>query len=71
MYIYSLVDSTFNECNMLNHLIKTDRIVHAHSEAFVACQTYYSVNKNKKFRSFKSKENIHKKEVGPYQGFGY
>ena len=29
------------------------------------------VNNNKKFRSFKSKENIHKKEVGPYRGFGY
>ena len=28
-------------------------------------------NNNKKFRSFKSKENIHKKEVGPYRGFGY
>ena len=26
---------------------------------------------NKKFRSFKSKENIHKKEGGPYRGFGY
>ena len=26
---------------------------------------------NDKFRSFKSKENIHKKEVGPYCGFGY
>ena len=26
---------------------------------------------NKKFRSFKSKENIHKKEVGPYHGFSY
>ena len=26
---------------------------------------------NEKFRSFKSKENIHKKEVGPYRGFGY
>ena len=25
----------------------------------------------KKLRSFKSKENIHKKEVGPYHGFGY
>ena len=23
------------------------------------------------FRSFKSKENIHKREVGPYHGFGY
>ena len=28
-------------------------------------------NNNKKFRSFKSKENIHKKEVGSYRGFGY
>ena len=27
------------------------------------------LNKNEKFRSFKSKENIHKKEVGPYRGF--
>ena len=26
---------------------------------------------NEKFRSFKSKENIHKEEVGPYCGFGY
>ena len=25
-------------------------------------------NNNKKFRSFKSKENIHKKEDGPYRG---
>ena len=29
------------------------------------------INNDKKFRSFKSKENIHKKEVGPYRGFGY
>ena len=29
------------------------------------------INNNKKFRSFKSKENTHKKEVGPYCGFGY
>ena len=29
------------------------------------------LNDNEKFRSFKSKENIHKKEVGPYRGFGY
>ena len=28
-------------------------------------------NKNKKFRSFKSKENIYKEEVGPYHGFSY
>ena len=32
---------------------------------------YEVVNNNKKFRSFKRKENIHKKEVGPYRGFGY
>ena len=30
-----------------------------------------SRNNSKKFRSFKSKEHIHKKEVGPYHGFGY
>ena len=28
-------------------------------------------NNNKKFRTFKSKENIYKKEVGPYHGFDY
>ena len=28
-------------------------------------------NNNEKFRSFKSKENIYKKEVGLYRGFGY
>ena len=29
------------------------------------------INNNKFFRSFKSKENNHKKEVGPYRGLGY
>ena len=29
---------------------------------------YNQCNNNKKFRSLKSKENIHKKEVGPYRG---
>ena len=29
------------------------------------------MNNNKKFRSFKSKENICKKEVGPLHGFSY
>ena len=29
------------------------------------------LNNNKKLRSFKSIENIHKKEVGPYRGFCY
>ena len=28
-------------------------------------------NNNEMCRSSKSKENIHKKEVGPYRGFGY
>ena len=28
-------------------------------------------NNNKTFISFKSKENIHKKEVGPYHALGY
>ena len=28
-----------------------------------------TTNNNEKFRSFKSKENIHKKEVGPYCDF--
>ena len=30
-----------------------------------------NIYNNEKFRSFKSKENIHKKEVGPYRSFGY
>ena len=29
------------------------------------------LNNNEKFRSFKSKENIHKKEFGAYRGFSY
>ena len=28
-------------------------------------------NNNEKFSSFKSKENFHKIEVGPYRGFSY
>ena len=28
-----------------------------------------TTNNNEKFRSLKSKENIHKKEVGPYRDF--
>ena len=30
-----------------------------------------NINYNVKVRSFKSKENIFKREVGPYRGFGY
>ena len=30
-----------------------------------------TTNNNEKFRSLKSKENIQKKGVGPYHGFGY
>ena len=33
--------------------------------------TAYFFTNNEKFRSFKSKANIHKKEVGPYRGFSY
>ena len=28
-------------------------------------------NNNEKFKTLKSKENIHKKEFGPYRSFGY
>ena len=31
----------------------------------------YPTNNNEKLRSFKSKENIHKKEIRPYRGFSY
>ena len=31
----------------------------------------HSAYYNEKFKSFKCKENIHKKEVGPYPSFGY
>ena len=30
-----------------------------------------TMKNNEKFRSFTSKENIHKKEVEPYRGFSY
>ena len=41
-------------------------------KGFVSSKFMINVtNNNEKFRSFKSKENIHKKEVGPYRGFGY
>ena len=33
--------------------------------------THDKCHNNEKFRSFKSIENIYKKEVGPYHGFGY
>ena len=31
----------------------------------------FVIDNNEKFRSLKSKENIHKIEVGPYRGFSY
>ena len=38
----------------------------------LSISTFPIINKNKKFRSFKSKEIIHKKaEDGPKLGFGY
>ena len=42
-----------------------ERAAHSVNHIF---SLYYN---NEKFRSFKSKENIHKKEVGPYRGSGY
>ena len=38
---------------------------------FYSSVTYLYVIIIKKNRSFESKENIHKKEVEPYHGFGY
>ena len=35
------------------------------------CNTDFIIINNEKFKSFKRKENIHKKEVGPCCGFGY
>ena len=40
------------------------------SSVYLNQKSECSLDNNKKFRSFKSKENIHKKEVGPYRGFG-
>ena len=42
-----------------------------HRAVFMLYLFAYNINNNKKFRPFKSKENIHKKEVGPYHGFHY
>ena len=43
-----------------------------HTAPGQASQRWFTnTNNNEKFRSFKSRENIHKKEVGPYRGFGY
>ena len=39
-----------------------------HTEQHPAAVT---TNNNEKCRYFKSKENTHKKEVGPYHSFGY
>ena len=38
---------------------------------FVDFTSKQMINNNEKFRSFKSKENIHKKKVGPYRGFSF
>ena len=37
-------------------------------DASLTIQHTYVKYDNEKFRFFKSKENIHKKEVGPYRG---
>ena len=73
-----------NLLNLVAARIGTCTLKHLASH-FYACakQVYYKKlcvyiyalcihgNINERFRSFKSKENIHKKEVGPYRGFGY
>ena len=41
------------------------------SDAVIVKRMMALANNNEKLRSFKSKENIHKKEVWPYRGFGY
>ena len=50
-------------------------ILHIVRENYVQCMLsvdqVFFLNNNEKFRSFKSKENIYKKEVGPYRCFGY
>ena len=69
---------------MLLHIIlQTDSangISHLFFSSHKGCSKTYKMhlneillinNNNKKFRSFKSKENIQKKEIGPYRGFGY
>ena len=61
--------------NVLHHRTKsfhsswTFRLQHDKACNMVNCPE--STNNNEKLRSFKSKENIHKKEVGSYRGFGY
>ena len=50
--------------NDVHTILLSTFVLQSHSEVVV-------LNNNNKFRSFKSKENIHKKEVGPYHGFGY
>ena len=65
---------------MLSKRMETDpqaewKVIHEFKNESLPSDKAEKINRsksyNKKFRSFKSKENIHKKEVGPYHGFGY
>ena len=60
------MDYTHNLC-----LVKNKNITIFKFTNFACAKNgYRQTNKHEKFRSFKSKENIHKKEVGPYCRFG-
>ena len=55
-------------CTKLNQ--KTNGTVNAHLISG-SCISVNHTNDDEKFRSFKSKANIHKKDVEPYLGFSY
>ena len=61
IFIYSI------RCLLLLTFRSLTAIVSEKSTVF----TFSYRKNNEKFRSFKSRENIDKKEVGPYHGFGY
>ena len=58
----SIIDS----CNCSNIATETSKAVTGRTDI----GSTYLFHISKKFKSFKSKEKIHKKEVWPYHGFG-
>ena len=68
MMCCDIVNPTEGNCYFVIH---TMRLNTAHYSKYEKIKKEINYNNNTKFRSFKSKENIHKKEVGPYHGFGY
>ena len=55
--------------NPIEIIFETIVLIHLGILLFSHLETSIQLrNNNKKFRSFKSEENIHKKEVGPYHG---